>query len=89
MKTLFEQRFEDGLECIIASLTKKSGVKTYEKVLERIGRLKHKYSSAHNRYKIELEKQAVPVSVNNKSKSAKTKEICSALKWEKIAKMDA
>jgi len=51
--------------------------------------LKHKYSSAHNRYKIELEKQAVPVSVNNKSKSAKTKEICSALKWEKIAKMDA
>jgi len=31
MKTLFEQRFEDGLECIIASLTKKSGVKTYEK----------------------------------------------------------
>jgi hypothetical protein len=40
IKTLFEQGFEDGLECIKASLTKKSGVKTYEKVLERIGRLK-------------------------------------------------
>lgn len=89
MKTLFEQRFEDGLECIKASLTKKSGVKTYEKVLERIGRLKQKYASAHSRYKIEVEKQVIPVSVNNKSKSAKTKEICTALKWEKIAKLDA
>lgn len=80
MNTLFEQRFEDGLECIKASLTKKSGVKTYEKVLERIGRLKQKYSSAYSRYKIAIEKQAVPVSVNSKSKSGKTKEICTALK---------
>ena len=88
MKTLFEQRFEDGLECIKTSLTKKSGVKTYEKVVERIGRLKQKYPSTHSRYKIEVEKQTVPVSVNNKSKSAKTKEICTALKWGKIAKAD-
>ncbi len=87
MKTLFEQRFEVGLECIKTSLTKKSGVKTYEKVVERIGRLKQKYPSAHNRYKIEIEKQTVHV--NLKSKSGKTKEICSALKWEKIAKADA
>ena len=98
MKTLFEQRFEDGLECIKASLTKKSGVKTYEKVVERIGRLKQKYPSTHNRYKIEIEKQSIPV--NRKSKSektdktqittiAKTKEICTALKWEKITKLDA
>lgn len=87
MKTLFEQRFEDGLECIKTSLTKKSGVKTYEKVVERIGRLKQKYPSAHSRYKIEIEKQTVPV--NSKSKSGKTNEICTALKWEKIAKLDA
>lgn len=95
MKTLFEQRFEDGLECIKASLTKKSGVKTYEKVVERIGRLKQKYPSAYKRYKIEIEKQTVKV--NSKSKSnktpitatGKTKEICTALKWEKIAKADA
>jgi len=57
MKTLFEQRFEDGLACISGSLTKKSGVKTYYKVCERIGRLKQKYPSAHNRYKIEIERQ--------------------------------
>jgi len=95
MKTLFEQRFEDGLACIKASLTKKSGVKTYEKVVERIGRLKQKYPSAYKRYKIEIEKQTVQV--NRKSKSnktpimatTKTKEICTALKWEKIAKGDA
>jgi len=86
MKTLFEQRFEDELECIKARLTKKSGVKTYEKVLERIGRLKQKYPSAHSRYKIEIEKQSVPV--NSKSKSGKTKDICAALKWEKIVKLD-
>ena len=88
IQTLFEQRFEDGLECIKTSLTKKSGVKTYEKVVERIGRLKQKYPSTHSRYKIEVEKQTVPESVNNKSKSAKTKEICTALKWGKIAKAD-
>jgi len=86
MKTLFEQRFEDGLECIKAGLNKKSGVKTYEKVVERIGRMKQKYPSVHNRYTIEIEKQTVPV--NCKSKSGKTKEICIALKWEKKTKAD-
>ena len=87
MKTLFEQRFEEGLECIKTSLTKKSGVKTYEKVVERIGRLKQKYPSAHSRYKIEIEKQTVPV--KSKNKPGKTNEICTALKWEKTAKLDA
>jgi molybdopterin converting factor small subunit len=82
MKTLFEQRFEDGLECISGSLTKKSGVKAYDKVCERIGRLKQKYPSAHKRYKIELEKQSV-------SQNNKTNEFCTAMRWEKIAKLDA
>jgi hypothetical protein len=95
LKTLFEQRFEDGLECIKTSLTKKSGVKTYEKVVERIGRLKQKYPSAHSRYKIEIEKQVVPISRTSnsaKTKNAavtKPKEICTSLKWGKIAKLDA
>ncbi len=62
-------------------------VETYEKVVECIGRLKQKYSSTHRRYKIEIQKQVVPV--NDKNKSDKTKEICTALKWEKIAKADA
>lgn len=82
MKTLFEQRFEDGLECISGSLTKKSGVKAYDKVCERIGRLKQKYPSAHKRYKIEIEKKV-------EKKGNKENEICSAIRWEKIAKLDA
>ena len=81
MKTLFEQRFEDGLACISGSLTKKSGVKTYYKVCERIGRLKQKYPSAHNRYKIEIERQQL-------TRNNKNKEICTAKRWEKIAKLD-
>lgn len=95
MKTLFEQRFEEGLENIKISLTKKSGVKTYEKVLERIGRLKQKYPSAHKRYKIEVEKQTIPPK-NKTSKTSKTekitqeksKEICISILWEKIPKVD-
>jgi hypothetical protein len=82
MKTAFEQRFEDGLECITESLTKKSGVKAYDKVCERIGRLKQKYPSAHKRYKIEIEKQV-------EKQGKKEKEICTTIRWEKIAKLDA
>jgi len=81
MKTLFEQRFEDGLECISGSLTKKSGVKASDKVCERIGRLKQKYPSAHKCYKIEIEKQVV-------KQGNKEKEICTAIHWEKITKLD-
>ena len=82
MKTLFEQRWEDGLECIRESLTKKSGVKAYDKVCERIGRLKQKYPSAHKRYKIEIEKKV-------EKKGNKENEICTAIRWEKIDKLDA
>ena len=31
---LFEERFEAGLECIAQSLTKKSGIKTSDKVIQ-------------------------------------------------------
>jgi len=94
MKTLFEQRFEDGLECIKQSLTKKSGIKTCEKVFERIGRLKQKYPSVHNRYKIEVEKQEIPQNKKGKkgkienAATIKTKDVCTTIRWEKIAKLD-
>ena len=66
MKTLFEERFEAGLECIAQSLIKKLGIKTSDKVIERIGRLKQKYSSAHSRYIIEVEKRVVKKGGNRK-----------------------
>ena len=46
------QRFEEGLEAIKESLSKKSGIKTIQKVYERIGRLKSKYPRVSNRFDI-------------------------------------
>jgi hypothetical protein len=87
MKTLFEQRFEEGLECIKQSLTKKSGIKTYYKVCERIGRLKQKYPSAYRSYKIDIERQNIESAATNKIKSTnQTKEICTSIHWEQIPK---
>jgi len=54
MNSLFSSRFEAGLENIKLSLTKKSGIKTPQKVWERIGRLKAKYPSIHYRYNINV-----------------------------------
>ena len=48
----FTQRFEADLEKLERGLHKKRTVKQYEKVLERIGRLKEKYASAAQYYDI-------------------------------------
>jgi len=55
MLSQYQERFEKGLENISASLTKKGGVKRYDKVIERIGRLKEKYSSIGRFYTIDTE----------------------------------
>lgn len=56
MNEQFKQRFETGLQQILESLAKKSGVKTIEKVAERIGRIKQKYPSISKYYNIEIVK---------------------------------
>ena len=56
MNRQFKERFEDGLQKIKDSLSKKNGTKQYEKVLERIGRLKGSYPSISRYYLIEYEK---------------------------------
>ncbi|MDR1402090.1 MAG: transposase, partial [Tannerellaceae bacterium] len=43
MNNRFQENFEKGLSAVCASLSKKSGIKTEEKVYERAGRLKQKY----------------------------------------------
>jgi len=53
MHAQFKQRFEEGLQIIEASLSKKSGVKKEDKVHQRIGRLKQKYPSIQKHYSIE------------------------------------
>jgi hypothetical protein len=52
MNNRFQEGFEKGLSVIRASLEKKSGVKTEEKVHERVGRLKEKYPSVSRYYEI-------------------------------------
>jgi transposase len=54
MKERFRQRFEEGLSQIRASLGKKRGIKSYEKVLERLGRLKERSHGIHRYYEITL-----------------------------------
>ena len=54
MKRLFQQRFEDDLKQVAASLLKKGGTKKYDKVLLRIGRLQEKYASIAQYYEINV-----------------------------------
>lgn len=54
MKRGFQKRFEEGLEGIRASLSTKRGTKNYERVLERIGRLKERSHGIHGYYDIEV-----------------------------------
>lgn len=56
IKNLFRQRFEEGLKKIEAGLTKKNGIKVYEKVVERIGRLKERYSRTARHFEIAVQK---------------------------------
>ena len=53
MKSQFESRFEEELNKIKQSLSKKHGVKQADKVHQRIGRAKQKYPSASKYYQIQ------------------------------------
>jgi transposase len=52
IKTRFEKRFEDTLTAVQNSLSKKGGTKKYDKILEKIGRLKEKHRRVARRYYI-------------------------------------
>jgi transposase len=52
---LFAKRFEAALEKLAEGLHKKGAVKRYEKVLERLGRLRQKYSRAAQYYEVNVE----------------------------------
>lgn len=69
MQDHFCERYEQELEHIAASIHKKGTTKKYEKVLERIGRLKERYPSANKHYQITVEqKDGIAVKVNWKRK---------------------
>ena len=50
----FSQRYEEELENLAQSIHKKGGTKKYEKVIERIGRIKERYSTANKHYEIHV-----------------------------------
>ena len=52
----FERRFEEELSKVHTALTKKHGTKTYDKVIEKIGRLKERYKRIARRYEITVTK---------------------------------
>lgn len=54
MQDSYCHRFEDDLEKIIASLSKRYSNKSYGKIMQRIGRLKERYSSIGRFYHIEV-----------------------------------
>lgn len=56
IKTTFQQRFESELTKARHALTLRGGTKDYEKVLERIGRLKERYKVVSHLYTVTVEK---------------------------------
>jgi transposase len=62
IKTRFQKRFEEGLEAISSSLTKKTGHKRYGRVMERIGRLRERYPTIARFYKVDVQEEKGRVS---------------------------
>jgi transposase len=57
IKSRMQERFEEGMRGIEASLERKGGVKKYVKVVERVGRLRQKYPSIARFYEVEVEQE--------------------------------
>ena len=79
MNEQFQSRFEEGLQKISESLTKKGGVKRLDKVHERIGRLKQKYPSIQKYYDIEVD---VLEEGDAKTRKTKKQAVASSIKWK-------
>lgn len=54
MKSRYQKYYEAGLQNIAASLTKKKGSKRYGKIMERLGRLRGKYPTIAQYYRLEV-----------------------------------
>jgi transposase len=57
MKQRFQQHFEQDIKLVASALHKKYGTKKYDKVMQKIGRLKQKYSRIAAYYQIDVTKQ--------------------------------
>lgn len=75
--TRFMTRYEDALKKLDAGLHKKGCVKKYDKVMERIGRLKRRYSKAHKHYHVTVEKDDLTDNARQILWTRKTEKIAS------------
>lgn len=82
MDERFTERFEEELQKIAASLTKKGGVKQEDKVYLRLGRLQQKYPSAYRNYSFDIRADE-PAPVAKKEDAAPAKRIVSSIEWTK------
>ena len=72
--SLFQQRFEEELKKAQSALYKKNGTKRYEKVIEKIGRLKERFKRVAHRYEVAIKKdpqtdRAIAINWDLKEKS--------------------
>ena len=81
MNNRFQENFEKGLAIISSSLTKKSGIKTEEKVYERIGRLKQKYPSVSRYYQIDYIVETEVVKNKKNKENTEVRKI-KAMSWK-------
>jgi len=75
IKNRFEQRFEEALEKVQGALSKKHGTKRYDKVLEKIGRLKERFRRVARRFEISVVKDD-------------KKNLAAAIRWERKGQPD-
>jgi hypothetical protein len=81
MNNRFQEGFEKGLSIISNSLSKKSGIKTEEKVYERIGRLKQKYPSVAKYYEINYTIETESVTNRKTKEKAEVRKVKSLI-WK-------
>ena len=75
IKNRFERRFEEALERVREALSKKHGTKRYDKVLEKVGRLKERFRRVARRYEVSVVKDD-------------GKNLATALRWQRKEKAD-
>ena len=69
----FSERYEEELTNLAASIHKKGGTKKHEKVMERIGRIKERYSTANKHYEIKITaKDGIATEINWSRKPQKS-----------------
>jgi transposase len=79
IKTTFQERFEAELLKVRKALHLRNGTKRYDKVVERIGRLKEKYKLVAHTYKIIIEKDTETEKAKNITWSPKKTEKTSGI----------